>query len=318
MADVPGGSPLAERFDTLTEKEKQPPSLSVLNRWIAHAEGRLGEEAQGGRLGWIVASSVAIAAVQRAIDGDGDPLFLLKGGTLLQHRLDTVARSTKDVDGVVRGDLDAFFVALDTAFAEPWGPLSLRRGPIEEIRVPASIIKPRRFDVILEFRGVTWRRIPFEVSADEAGISDDVDYIRPLPLRGFGLPDPDLLAGIAMRFQIAQKIHAVSDPHDPPRAVNDRARDLVDLLLLRDLVTVTGHPEIPDIRIAAVALFEARARERTELGLADRTWPPRVVAHAHWQRDYESAATAGNVRLPIDVAVTEINSWIGAIDAAQP
>ena len=33
--------------------------------------GRLGVEARGGRLGWLIASSVAIAAVQRAIDAEG-------------------------------------------------------------------------------------------------------------------------------------------------------------------------------------------------------------------------------------------------------
>jgi hypothetical protein len=36
-----------------------------------------------------------------------------------------------------------------------------------------------------------------------------------------------------MRYQIAQKVHASTDPHNPPEFVNDRARDVVDLLLLR-------------------------------------------------------------------------------------
>lgn len=43
------------------------------------AEGRLGEEAKGGWLGWLIASSVAIAAGQHAIDADGRQLLLLKG-----------------------------------------------------------------------------------------------------------------------------------------------------------------------------------------------------------------------------------------------
>jgi hypothetical protein len=36
--------------------------------------------------------------------------FLLKGGTLLQHRLGGIARATKDVDGMVCGDIDDFLV----------------------------------------------------------------------------------------------------------------------------------------------------------------------------------------------------------------
>ena len=118
---------------------------------------------------------------------------------------------------------------------EARGPLTLRRGEVEIVDSPAKIIKPRRFDIVLELRGVTWRRIPFEISADEAGIGAEDETIDAPPLSGFGLPDPDALVGIALRFQIAPKLHAVSDPHEPPVSINDRARDVVDLLLLRDL-----------------------------------------------------------------------------------
>jgi len=108
MTDEHISSRLAALLRNLTPKSKQPVSATVLNNWIAQAEGKLGDEAKGGRLGWLVASSVAIAAVQRAVDVDGRHLFLLKGGALLQHRLNTTARTTKDVDGLIRGDLDEF------------------------------------------------------------------------------------------------------------------------------------------------------------------------------------------------------------------
>lgn len=117
---------------------------------------------------------------------------------------------------------------MDEALDEPWGPLTLRWGEVQVVNVPTKIIKPRRFDIILELRGVT--RVQFEVSPDEEGVSDEHEKIEPPPLGGFGLPDPDALVGIAMRFQIAQKLHAVSDPHEPPDSINDRARDVVDLL----------------------------------------------------------------------------------------
>lgn len=135
MSDERLGSRLAALLGTLKPRSKQPASVRVLNTWIAQAEGELGDEAKGGRLGWLIASSVAIAAVQRAIDAEGRHLFLLKGGTLLQHRLNTTARSTKDVDGLIRGDLDAFILALEEALDEPWGPLTLRRGEVEIVNV---------------------------------------------------------------------------------------------------------------------------------------------------------------------------------------
>ena len=68
MSDEHLGSRLAALLRTLKPKSKEPVSAKVLNTWIAQAEGKLGDEAKGGRLGWLVASSVAIAAVQRAID----------------------------------------------------------------------------------------------------------------------------------------------------------------------------------------------------------------------------------------------------------
>jgi hypothetical protein len=234
----------------------------------------------------------------------------------LQHRLSATARTTKDVDGLIRGDMDAFFLALEGALAEPWGPLMLRRGEVEVVNTPTKIIKPRRFDVIIEFRGVIWRRIQFEVSSDESGIGEDFEAIEPPPLSGFGLPDPDTLVGVAMRFQIAQKIHAVSDPHEPPDSINDRGRDVVDLLLLRDLAAQTGSPTLTEIHAAGAALFQARAEEAQQLSLPAREWPPTVAGYAHWHHDYERAAASASIELPLDAAVAEINAWIAQVDKA--
>ena len=313
MTDEHAGSRLAAMLRALTPKAKEPVSAKVLNTWIAQAEGKIGDEAKGGRLGWLVASSVAIAAVQRAVDVNGRQLFLLKGGTLLQHRLNSTARTTKDVDGLVRGDLDEFLLALEDALSEPWGPLTLRRGEVEVVNAPAKLIKPRRFDIILELRGVTWRRIQFEVSPDEAGIGGDSEEIEPPPLSGFGLPDPIALVGIAMRFQIAQKLHAVSDPHDPPAAINDRPRDVIDLLLLRDLASETGSPTLAEVRTAGRAVFDARADEARQLGFPARAWPPVVVAHSHWTEDFKRAAASAGVTISLDEAVAEVNAWIAEV-----
>jgi hypothetical protein len=312
-------SRIAKLVAGLAPKAKQPNSSTVLNAWIAQAESKLGSEARGGRLGWLVASSVAIAAVQRAVDTEGRQLFLLKGGTWLQHRLNATARTTKDVDGLIRGDIDAFLIALDDALAQPWGPLALRRGPVEVINAPTKVIKPRRFDLFLELRGVTWRRIQFEISPDEAGIGDISEAVEPAPLDRFGLPDVDAVVGIAMRFQIAQKLHAASDPHDPPTSLNDRPRDIPDLLLLRDLARETGSPALAEIRNAAVAVFDARAAEAIQLGRTPRYWPPILVGHPHWDDDYRHSAASAGIELPLHEAIEQANNWVTEItDASTP
>ncbi|MFW6599333.1 nucleotidyl transferase AbiEii/AbiGii toxin family protein [Propionibacteriaceae bacterium Y2011] len=241
------------------------------------------------------------------------PLFLLKGGTLLQHRLNATARTTKDVDGLIRGDMDSFFEALEGVLDEAWGPLTLRRGAVEVVDVPTKIIKPRRFDLIIDIRGVTWRRIQFEVAPDEAGIGQESEAIEPPPLVGFGLPNPEVLVGISMRYQIAQKLHAVSDPHEPPGSINDRARDVVDLLLLRDLITATGSPTQAEVCEAGIAVFESRAAEAAGSGRPMRAWPPTVTAHDHWAGDYARAAASGGIQLSLDAAVAVVNDWVVAV-----
>ncbi len=310
MAAEPFASRLATMLRALKIKDKEPNSAGVLNTWISQAEQRLGAEARGGRLGWLIASSVAVAAVQRAVDEDGRQLFLLKGGTLLQHRLDVPARTTNDIDGLIRGDIESFLTVLDRVLDEPWGPFTLRRGEVEVIEVPTRVLKPRRLDIYLELRGTTWRRIQFELSPDEAGIGDEFEAIEAPPLGGFGLPNPEMLVGIALRHQIAQKLHAVTDPHDPPTSVNDRPRDVIDLLLLRDLAVATGSPTSIDIAAAAEAVFQSRAEEAVRLNREPRYWPPVVVSHAHWAQAYARAAASAGIDLPLDDAVGQVNAWV--------
>jgi Nucleotidyl transferase AbiEii toxin, Type IV TA system len=244
-------------------------------------------------------------------------LFLLKGGTLLEHRLNVPGRSNKGIDGVVGGDLDEFWRILEQVLTEPCGPLTSRRGPVEVINVPSKLISPRRIDLILELRGPTRRRIQFVISDDEAGIGQQAETVESPPLGGFGLPDPDILVGIAMRFQIAQKLHAATDPHNPPASVNDRVRDVVDLLLLSDLAAATGSPTLAEIREAATAVFSYRADQPGQLGFPQRTWPPVVIAPAHWTVAYPRGAELAKVPLSLDDDVAQLNVWVGEIESAR-
>jgi hypothetical protein len=63
---------------------------TVLERLFA-----AGQQAPGvgaGQLGWLVASTVVIAALQRAVDETSRSHFLLKGGTYLQYRSGSTGR----------------------------------------------------------------------------------------------------------------------------------------------------------------------------------------------------------------------------------
>ena len=314
----PGGEvdPVFAHLAALQSRGKEPNSSAVLDRWVAAAQQAAGVEA--GRLGWLVASTVVIAALQRAVDDTGRAHFLLKGGTYLQYRLGTTGRTTKDVDGLIRGDLEEFLTALDSALRQPWGPLTLSRTEAEAIDAGGRVIKPRRFWVKLAIKGKVWRSIKVEIAGDEAGAGNEHDVLSSVNLDHFGLPTPEQLLGIAVRFQIAQKLHACTDPHQPPTEPNDRARDIADLLLLRDLVRLEGKITPADIGAACAALFQARAHEATTLGRPPRPWPPVVTAHPHWHGDYDRVATESGIGLALSDAVAEVNGWIIELEEARP
>ena len=162
-----------------------------------------------------------------------------------------------------------------------------------------------------------WHRIQFEIAADEVGIGDEPEEIGAVTLSGFGLPTPDRLVGIALRYQIAQKLHAVTDPHDPPTAINDRAPDVVDLVLLEDLVAMVGSPRDAEIAAAAQAAFAGRADEAAQLGGKSRNWPTLLTAYPHWAKDYQHAAASANLDLPFQEAVARVNGWIEGLVAVS-
>ncbi|MDR1387165.1 MAG: nucleotidyl transferase AbiEii/AbiGii toxin family protein [Propionibacteriaceae bacterium] len=263
-----------------------------------------------------MASTVVTAALQRAVDDAGRTRFLLKGGTMLQYRLPGMSRTTQDLDGLVTGDLDSFIQQVDDALEEPWGPLALNRGHVETINVPYKVAKPRRFDVVATLNGVTWRRIQVEISPDEGLAGAVAEELPPPSLAGFGLPTPDRLVSLTMRYQVAQKVHAATDPHDPPEFRNDRPRDVVDLLLMRDLITRTREPSLASIREAITDIFAARAAEAEALGRPGMPWPARLTAYPHWEVGFTKSAGQAGLRLTMEEAISQVNAWLDGIDLA--
>ena len=62
-----------------------------------------------------------------------------------------------------------------------------------------------RISVKVRVGTTTWRRVQVEVASDEGGAGDSSDVVIPPSLAGFGLPSPETLATLALRFQIAQE-----------------------------------------------------------------------------------------------------------------
>jgi hypothetical protein len=297
-------------FASLPERGKEPTAARHLDAWIEQAVPRVGVTSR--RLGWMVASSVAIGVLQRSLDPGGEPRFLLKGGAYLELILGLRARSTSDIDALFRGDFDDLLASLDACLEHRWGPLTIERTEALVMENVQRVAKPRRFKLKLKLGGTVWRSIDVEVAADEAGIGERSALLKAVPLGHFGLPTAESLAGIALDFQVAQKIHACTDPHEPPTFVNTRARDVVDLLLLedafyRDAATLSG------LRSACETLFQARAADAVALEIAGRAWPPTVMAHEGWERDFAAACREADLDLDLQASLDRVNEWIRAI-----
>ncbi|MGH8990784.1 MAG: nucleotidyl transferase AbiEii/AbiGii toxin family protein [Acidimicrobiia bacterium] len=292
-------------------REKEPRSRRVLLTWLDHAARA--QNVAPKRLNRLVANSIVLAVLQSALHDDRRCAFLVKGGTQIELRLGLRARASADLDTLFRGDFASVLASLDRALAAGWGPFSFTRSEPEVINVPSRLVKPERMDIAIRLRGETVLSVQLEVAADEGGAGDAVDMVRVPPLGHFGLATPEEAAALALEYQVAQKLHACTDPHTDEMP-NDRVHDVVDLMLVRAAYYAGGSPM--ELRAACVAIFDARFAEAAAAGVVPRPWPPTVVAHPHWAGPFDRLATEVGLDASFVVAIAEVNTWIDEIDAA--
>jgi hypothetical protein len=86
-------------------KQKKPRSWRVLQDWIRHYADQ--EELPQSRIRRAVSFMLVALSLDRSLDEEGNPLFLVKGGVSMELRLKMRARTTKDLDTVYRGPVRA-------------------------------------------------------------------------------------------------------------------------------------------------------------------------------------------------------------------
>lgn len=230
-------------------------------------------------------------------DGDG-PRFLVKGGISIEIRLGLAARATKDIDVVFRGNPDQLRDALDEAFAMPYAGFDFRRKTTPE---PIHETASHRFEVQVSFRGKSWETIQVEAAGPEV---DEVELVPvAIDLADFTLDGPEEVACLSLRFQIAQKLHAVTERPTDGR-VNHRYWDLIDLILLRPLMQDPAA-----VRAACREVFEARGTHG---------WPPNLDVVERWREPYRADVARLGVELPTDLdeGVQAVRRFIVEIDHA--
>ena len=220
------------------------------------------------------------------------PDTVVKGGVGVKLRLGEIGtRATRDIDVVTR-DREHFLDDLNSNLHSGWGSVppskgALKRDSAAPPRVaftgqarrdkqamppgvpPAYLMEP--FKVTLSFLGTSWASVPVEVAHDEI---NGVEHADPRPhladqiiavaaVLQFGGLRPVPL--ISLEQQIAQKIHAVTEPN------SDRAHDLVDLQLLWYAGDAPGGQGLSRPLLA-------RLCTRTFDYRGTHVWPPTVTA----------------------------------------
>jgi hypothetical protein len=245
-------------------------------------------------------SIVSFAGALEAVQVDDGPRFLIKGGTSMELRLGADARTTRDVDIIFRGDPEDMLDALEEAFERPYGEFSFRRkGEVEDIRETGS----RRLAIQVEFAGSSWQTLQLEVARPEVAEAELVPVA--ISIADFRLDGPSWVACLSLRFQIAQKIHAVTE--QPEDRENLRFWDLIDLILLRELLAEEG---LGAVREACVMTFATRGMH---------AWPPELAVPGSWAGPYASAIEDVDRALPssVEAAADEVRTFIAEIDGAQ-
>ena len=211
------------------------------------------------------------------------PSFLVKGGFALELRFRSLARASRDVDlvlNVARGELvDAVIEAMRI----PWSGFAFQIKGVAEERKHSY-----RISVSALYQGSDWSTFEVELVLGEA---DQADMIQPYAIDDFGLMRPSNVPCLNVHEQIAQKLHAATDPTE------NRPRDLIDILLLDDQLARDD-----DKLLAAV---EEVFRERNT-----HAWPPTVELRDGWRTTIEALLRDNNIDLTAGQIVDGVQSLI--------
>jgi hypothetical protein len=246
-------------------KQKRPHNMRVLQGWIRESADQ--QQMAESRVRRAVSFMLGALPLEHSLDGEGKPLFAVKGGVSMELRLGLRARTTKDLDAVFRGAFEGWLAALDDALAEDIEEFSFSRGEPEAIRDTKS---PRQHHHRLQ--GEALGQGPVRGRPVEVGSVLDVDRVDPFDIGQFGLRAPGQISVVGLPYLIAQKLHACTEVFGGEE--NARVHDLMDLLLVRDLL---APKDLRRVREACTAIFNNRQKQ---------TWPPRLTVYRSWGETY--------------------------------
>ena len=236
------------------------------------------------------------------------PDGVIKGGSSLMFRYGSrLTRYTRDVDTARVMEHGEYVDRLQRALAAGWNGFTADLVEVEPAKpkdVPGKYVM-RPYDAKLKYMGRPWQTVRIEIGHNEIGDADEYEECLPEELTAafeeMQFPRPQPLRVMKLSYQIAQKLHALSEEG------SDRAHDLIDLMLIGR----QSQLDFVDIKSKCMRLFDYRRKQ---------AWPPEIKKGDEWDAKYEAAL--GTVRdnlvicHTVDEAVARVNEFVAKITQA--
>lgn len=209
--------------------------------------------------------------------------WVLKGGYLLEARIDTRARATKDLDLAMRtvgNGADVVNLLRSALVSDPDGDcftFELSEATPLAADSRANAAWRVTVDARLDARTFVKLRIDLVERLDEIGGATE-SLVIGAPISGMHLGDARITA-VDIAQHAAEKFHALCQGY-PDGRQNTRVKDLLDIVLLAE----AGLLPHPNLRTRIRAVFEIR----------DGAGPPKALPTppASWKLDYTTLASA--------------------------
>jgi hypothetical protein len=261
MADLPGRKELAAAVKEAAEEEGV--TERRLRRWVA------------------VSALIEVFNIARS---EGRiPAFLVKGGFALECRFRSLARSSRDVDIVLRTEKAALVDAAIEAMRIEWSGFAFRIKGAPEERDHSYKFEANAFYLAAEWS-------TFEVEVVFGDVTDP-EMLAPHAIEEFGLARPSDVPCMNAYEQVAQKIHAVTHPTE------DRPRDLVDIFVINSQLELN----VEVLRIAAETVFKQRATH---------AWPPPIELRDGWGVAIEEIIRRNELDFSVDQVLDGVRALV--------
>ncbi len=280
-----------------TPRDNPARDVRGLQRWISRW-ANASSETQA-RIQRRIAVVAIAAMLDNARDPLGEPMFVVKGGSALELRYEARARATRDIELEFTGVLDDIHERVTECVEAGWSGFAGRVLDPQPLSIPWGSVAGQRLSVRLTYLGRPFANIPLEIVTRR---SPEVEYVNVVRLDPVGLTSPDPIPCLSLPYQVAEKLHACTDPLDGER-VNDRVSDLLDLILIEDL---TPDLDLAATKTACMAVFTERSTH---------PWPPAVSPSPQGERLWNALVTdTGFTVTSLTAAVRRVNALITAID----